>query len=679
MFTRVGVLAVVLLASLGNRGVLGADRYVEPGGADDQNTCLSPSQPCATVAHAISQSDPGDVIRLAAGIYTESNVVVDRDVTITGDGTDATFIQAGPEYGWWEDVAESHRVLFVPEGVHAAVADATIRYGCAYGDSGSGIYNEGHLELARVGVRENGGYLCDGGGGVFSSGTLVLEHVSVTDNFSLFVSGQGPTAAGIENSGVLEIRNSKINRNHTDYFGDIAGILNHASGTAEVTASEIDENGTGGPSVGGIYNLGSMTLDRSSVSTNYSRDGGPVIIFNRGDLSIRQTLIKNNIGYYTAVHNAGTLHLENSTISGNESDSQMSGIVNSGILHSTSNTIANNRAWGSEAASGSSGVTNYGEAHLTSTLVAGNHNELGFHDCASGSAPDFSDAPIRSHGYNIIGDDTGCAIIEIENAGTDILGVDPMLGPLADNGGHGESHALEAGSPAIDAIPIGVNGCGGALSEDQRGLARPSGSACDIGAFELQIEVRDLLEDLIAFIEGLGLPFELQDALISSLRDALEHLQRDEYLTARAYFKVFIQFARLQRGDALSTETSDDLVEEASFILALIESETDADAVASERFAQGDRDAASDFRLDSNYPNPFNPTTQIQFHVPVASHVKLVVFDVMGREIGHVADGHFAAGEHEVTWNADGLPSGAYVYRMESGDYVETRQMTLLR
>ncbi len=679
MFARIATVSAVVVLGLGLQGALAADRYVEPDGNDDENSCLTPADPCATITHAISRAEPGDVIRLAGGFYTESNVVVDRSVIIQGDGEVSTFIQAGPDYEWWEGVAEINRVLFVVEGAEVVVRDATIRFGCAYGDVGSGVYNEGRLELVHVSVRQNGGYFCDGGGGLFNSGTLVLEHASVTDNFSLFISSEGPAAAGVENTGRLEIVGSKINRNHTDFFGDIAGILNHASGTVEVVASEIDENGTGGPSVGGIYNMGTMTLERSSVSTNYSRDGGPVIIFNRGDLSIRQSLIKDNVGYYTAVHNAGTLQLENSTISGNESDSEMSGIVNSGTLHSTNNTIANNRALGSGPPRGSSGITNYGEAHLTNTLVAGNHNELGFHDCTSGSAPEFNDAPIRSYGYNLIGDPTGCAIIEIENAGTDVLGADAMMEPLADNGGHGDTHALAAGSPAVDAIPIGVNGCGGSLNEDQRGFARPSGSACDVGAFELQIEAVDLLEDLIAFIETLSIPYDVKNALISGLRDALERLQRDEYAAARVYFTAFIQYARLLCGGGLSPETAEQLIDEATYILAVLDAETDSDTVGSEHLARLGSAEPSDYRLDSNYPNPFNPTTQIPFRVPVASHVTLVVFDVMGREIGRLADGPFSAGEHEIAWNASGLPSGAYVYRMESGEYVETRQMTLLK
>lgn len=74
----------------------------------------------------------------------------------------------------------------------------------------------------------------------------------------------------------------------------------------------------------------------------------------------------------------------------------------------------------------------------------------------------------------------------------DQLSADPKLGALADNGGPTRTHALLSGSPAMDAIPQGTNGCGTTFAEDQRGVDRPQGggangtAACDIGPFELE-------------------------------------------------------------------------------------------------------------------------------------------------------------------------------------------------
>ena len=85
-----------------------------------------------------------------------------------------------------------------------------------------------------------------------------------------------------------------------------------------------------------------------------------------------------------------------------------------------------------------------------------------------------------SHGYNLDGDGT-CNL----TATGDLPGTNPMLDPLALNPpGTTETQALQLGSPAIDHIPPGVNGCGTTVSTDQRGVSRPQGSGCDIGAYE---------------------------------------------------------------------------------------------------------------------------------------------------------------------------------------------------
>jgi hypothetical protein len=70
--------------------------------------------------------------------------------------------------------------------------------------------------------------------------------------------------------------------------------------------------------------------------------------------------------------------------------------------------------------------------------------------------------------------------------------IDPLLSTLTDNGGPTWTHALLPGSPALQAIPTGENGCGTTYTQDQRGIARPQWFGCDIGAFELEVEVHFL-------------------------------------------------------------------------------------------------------------------------------------------------------------------------------------------
>jgi len=83
--------------------------------------------------------------------------------------------------------------------------------------------------------------------------------------------------------------------------------------------------------------------------------------------------------------------------------------------------------------------------------------------------------------------------------------------------------------------------------------------------------------------------------------------------------------------------------------------------------------------LYSAYPNPFNPSTRIEYSVPESQHVILKIFDVLGREITTLVNEVKTPGRHEVTFNADPLPSGVYLYRIEAGGFTQTRRMVLLR
>ncbi|MFH1374294.1 MAG: FG-GAP-like repeat-containing protein [bacterium] len=85
------------------------------------------------------------------------------------------------------------------------------------------------------------------------------------------------------------------------------------------------------------------------------------------------------------------------------------------------------------------------------------------------------------------------------------------------------------------------------------------------------------------------------------------------------------------------------------------------------------------YGLTQNYPNPFNPITEISFALPIASEVKLQVFNVMGQVVATLADRHYEAGIHTVTWDGSDVASGVYLYRLEAGDYVESRKMILLK
>jgi hypothetical protein len=89
--------------------------------------------------------------------------------------------------------------------------------------------------------------------------------------------------------------------------------------------------------------------------------------------------------------------------------------------------------------------------------------------------------------------------------------------------------------------------------------------------------------------------------------------------------------------------------------------------------------ASVECQLEQNFPNPFNPTTTINFEIPTASPVKLTIFDILGREVETLVDDIKQPGRYDVQFNASRLASGVYLYRLRAGSYMQTRRLCLIR
>jgi hypothetical protein len=299
---------------------------------------------------------------------------------------------------------------------------------------GAGILNDGTLTLTNCTISGNGtGSWAVYGGGIYNFGTLTLTNTTVSGNAGL----QG---AGIDNSGTLTLTNTTVSGNTARSEG--GGIAN-LSGTLTLTNSVVSGNIALEGNGGGITNiLGSVMLTNSTVSGNTGAWAGGI----------------NN---YT-----GPLNLTNSTVSGNTTLSKGGGIANNtGTVTLTNSTVSGNTA--DEAAGG---IFNLGPLTLTNSLVDG--------DCELGIGPS---ASISSDGYTIESPGDTCGFDQPTDQ-VNVSADDLKLGPLADNGRPTETHALGAGSVAIDHIP--AVDCG--VTTDQRGEPRPGGMMCDVGAFEVR-------------------------------------------------------------------------------------------------------------------------------------------------------------------------------------------------
>ena len=85
------------------------------------------------------------------------------------------------------------------------------------------------------------------------------------------------------------------------------------------------------------------------------------------------------------------------------------------------------------------------------------------------------------------------------------------------------------------------------------------------------------------------------------------------------------------------------------------------------------------FAMEQNYPNPFNPSTEIRFALPEPGYVKLIVYDMLGREVARLADGYMDQGYHNLIWSAGNIASGIYIYRLSAGSFVQEKRMVLMK
>jgi len=219
---------------------------------------------------------------------------------------------------------------------------------------------------------------------------------------------------------------------------------------------------------GGVFNSGVLTVANSTVSHNTAWGGGGGIVTFHGELTVENSTVSGNAagGGGGGIHVQGLLTVTNSTVSGNTADSSGGGIFFVSGIHSL--TLTHSTVSGNTSSRGDGLASD--SANLTNTLVD--------NDCYW-----FIGAEIVSGGYNVESPGNTCGFdqqTDQVNVSAQVL----QLGPLRDNGGPTETHALLPGSVAIDAIP----GPECLLTEDQRGEPRPEtgGTVCDVGALEAQ-------------------------------------------------------------------------------------------------------------------------------------------------------------------------------------------------
>lgn len=317
--------------------------------------------------------------------------------------------------------------------------------------------------------------------------TVTRSGIGISQEGSVGVSSStltGSPGCAVGGSGSVGVVDSVVSDNGC---GVSAGGAQAAH--LSVVRSTIRDNAGIGVSIsGGAFGVAQLTIRDSSISGN---DGGGVLV-DDGNVEPSALIENSTIAGNTTSGNGGGIHipgseldgnaveLRNVTISGNHAEGSGGGIFASGGTLSLSNvTITDNVADSDDDGNGDGGGIAVTTATVTArnTLIGANVDEGGeAHGCAGS---------LISDGYNLLMQPVGC-VIGGDTTGN-VLGVDPILDELADNGGPTATHAIDAASPAFGAgDPAGCTRDDGALlATDQRGVTRPQLGGCDIGAFEL--------------------------------------------------------------------------------------------------------------------------------------------------------------------------------------------------
>ncbi|TVQ32690.1 MAG: hypothetical protein EA376_04815 [Phycisphaeraceae bacterium] len=341
--------------------------------------------------------------------------------------------------------------------------------------SGAGIRNNGGtMTIIESEITGNTGE--SAGGGIFSSdGLLTIENSLIADNAVIGASG-----GGIWNRGELTITDTEIRENHAIatvsksglYSGGAGGGVFLEGGQAHIERCRFIEN-TAVTSGGGIQSLsgpvvaGELTLIDSTFDGNVSTDFPGGGLFSNATLTMSGCTFTNNFAASGGAYSngvSGSAVVTNCTFSGNTAMTSGGGVA---ISSQAGVTLRNCTIVGNSGGQNGAGLFAAFNSVLTITnsIVAGSTGGID----ASG--------PFTDGGHNIFAD--GFNISHLDS-----MDGDPMLGPLADNGGPTMTHALLKGSIAIDAGDC----ADGEVDVDQRGVSRPQGMGCDIGAYEREVD-----------------------------------------------------------------------------------------------------------------------------------------------------------------------------------------------
>ncbi len=376
---------------------------------------------------------------------------------------------------------------------------------------------------------------CAAGTGV-SSDSITFHNVSTVNLTSalpditsdMVISGPGTAALTVQRSsgtfGLFTVTSAAndvtmegftIANGNTAPGNDGGGIIN--DGTLTLNLIRLENNSAQFGDGGAVYNTGSLNMNQSTVTGSAADDGGGIANVDGGQLTVRSSTFENNDANDNgaAIFNRdSTLNVYNSTLSANTAAGDGGGLyTDDGSINVVNSTLYEN------SANNGGGIYNRATMSLRNTIVAGSTSGG---DCRNVLT-------IATNLNNLIEDGV---LVASGGCSTTSQQRDPLLEPLADNGGPTETHALIPGSPAMDAGNLAACENEQTIdSVDQRGVARPQDgdadgdSQCDIGSFEYDLPLIGLPDDTITYVEN-SAPIIIESGAIFNKADQEETSMR---------------------------------------------------------------------------------------------------------------------------------------------------------
>lgn len=172
---------------------------------------------------------------------------------------------------------------------------------------------------------------------------------------------------------------------------------------------------------------------------------------------------------------------------------------------------------------------------------------------------------------------------------------------------------------------------------------------------------------------AVGINYNALDSLIATAGTLQESMYTPESWAAMAAALTSAQGA-MAAEYSISVSAADGLAQAKASLASALEG-----LVLKPNAIAGAGNGPTSFALNQNYPNPFNPSTVISWQLPVASMVRLAIYDMLGREVALLVREQQTPGSHSLTWNASGLASGTYIYRVTASTFVDSKTMLLVR